>query len=114
MPGLQPVRRINFNDIKARLKRRFMFFEKHRSCGAQTLLLAKVYKLARRAEMRRPAQLDLGKDEILRVLGNDIDLAVAAAVVGRDNMIAPLAKKRCRQRLAPRTELCVSRRHRTF
>lgn len=54
MPGLQPVRRINFNDIKARLKRRFMFFEKHRSCGAQTLLLAKVYKLTRRAEMRRP------------------------------------------------------------
>ena len=52
MPGLQPVRRINFNDIKARLKRCFMFFEKHRSCGAQTLLLAKVYKLARRAEMR--------------------------------------------------------------
>ena len=81
-----------------------MLLEPHGRRRAQPFLLSCVHKFARRAEIRALAELDFGKDQILPVFCDDIDLAVARPVVLLDNCEAPGFQGLRSDRLAPRAE----------
>ena len=106
--GLHALGRVDLNNIKTGLKLRWMLGKVHFRRSADTILLGYIHEFVSLGEFVRLSQLDLHKNQ-MGLTGNDqIDLTVAAAVSGSNQLIAFFAQIFRRYGFTPGTGYIIS------
>lgn len=100
-----PLRRIDLDNVKARLKLTVVFHKPELCRADDTALLGPGDKFARFPMIRIFAELNLNKDNKAAFSGNDVDLPLAAAEIALCNAVAVQAKKTYGPILAPAAEV---------
>jgi len=108
-----PVRCINLNYIKSRLQLGWFLGKVHGSCGDQSGLFTAVHKLQSLSIPVGFSQLDFHENQIVFMLGDNIDFAESASIASGKDSIAPASQIGCGELFSPGTDLVIPA-HKTF